>query len=61
MLIPERMILVLTKIIIKNFKSFKNETIIDFTKTNYTFLSDTNAADNGVLKGAMFVGANASG
>jgi AAA15 family ATPase/GTPase len=51
----------LAKIIIKNFKSFKNETIIDFIKTNYTFLSDTNAADNGVLKSVMFVGANASG
>lgn len=51
----------LSKIILKNFKSFKNETTIDFKKTNYTFLSDTNVADNEVLKGTMFVGANASG
>lgn len=51
----------LAKIIIRNFKSFKNETTLDFTKTNYTFLSDTNVANNGVLKGTMFVGANASG
>ncbi len=51
----------LAKIIIRNFKSFKNETTLDFTKTNYTFLSDTNVAKNGVLKGTMFVGANASG
>jgi AAA15 family ATPase/GTPase len=51
----------LKKLIIKNFKSFKNETTIDFTKTNYTFLSDINVADIGILKGALFVGANASG
>jgi AAA15 family ATPase/GTPase len=51
----------LAKIIIKDFKSFRNETIIDFTKTNYSFLSDKNVADNGVLKSMMFVGANASG
>ncbi len=51
----------LSKIIIKGFRSFKNETKIDFTRTNYTFLSDTNVADNDILKGIMFVGANASG
>jgi len=51
---------VLSKIVLKNFKSFKNRTEIDFTKTNYKFL-DTNVASNGVLKGVMFVGANASG
>ena len=50
----------LSKIVLKNFKSFKNRTEIDFTKTNYKFL-DTNVASNGVLKGVMFVGANASG
>lgn len=51
----------LSKIVMRNFKSFKDETTIDFTRTNYTFLSEINMADNGVLKGAMFVGANASG
>lgn len=51
----------LAKIIMNNFKSFKNETVIDFTKTNYTFLSDINVVHNGILKGALFVGANASG
>jgi hypothetical protein len=51
----------LSKIVLENFKSFKNKTEIDFTKTNYKFLSDTNIANNGVLKGLMFVGANASG
>ncbi|MDQ2087920.1 ATP-binding protein [Herbivorax sp. ANBcel31] len=50
----------LTKLRIKNFKSFKNDTIIDFTKTNYKILSDTNTY-NDVLKGGIFVGANASG
>lgn len=51
----------LSKIVMKNFKSFKNETIIDFTKTNYAVLHDTNVAENGVLKGTILVGANASG
>lgn len=45
---------------INNFKSFKNETKIDFEKTNYQILSDTNTK-NDILKGMMFVGANASG
>lgn len=50
----------LEKIIINNFKSFKKETIIDISKTNYTSLSE-NVSDNGILKGCIFVGANASG
>lgn len=50
----------LTKITLDNFKSFKNKTVVDLTKTNYTILSQ-NVADNGVLKGCIFVGANASG
>lgn len=50
----------LTKITLDNFKSFKNSTTIDLMKTNYTILSQ-NVADNGVLKGCIFVGANASG
>ena len=51
----------LSKIILNNFKSFKNKTEIDFTKTNYRFLTDTNVSDNGIIKGCLFVGANASG
>lgn len=51
----------LLKIILSNFKSFKNKTEIDFTKTNYKFLGDTNVTTSGILKGSMFVGANASG
>lgn len=50
----------LTKIVLDNFKSFKNKTVVDLTKTNYTILPQ-NVADNGVLKGCIFVGANASG
>lgn len=50
----------LTKITLDHFKSFKNKTTIDLTKTNYTILPQ-NVADNGVLKGCIFVGANASG
>ncbi len=45
----------------RNFKSFKYETTIDFTKTNYKVLDIPNVSDIGVLKGMMFVGANASG
>ena len=50
----------LTQITLDNFKSFKNKVTIDLTKTNYTILPQ-NVADNGVLKGCIFVGANASG
>lgn len=50
----------LTKIRIKNFRSFKNETIIDFSATKSAMLKDTNI-ENGVLKGCLFVGGNASG
>jgi AAA15 family ATPase/GTPase len=50
----------LTKITLHNFKSFKNTETIDLTKTNYIILPQ-NVADNGVLKGCIFVGANASG
>ncbi len=50
----------LTKITMKNFKSFKNTVTVDLMKTNYSILSQ-NVADNGVLKGCIFVGANASG
>ena len=50
----------LTKITLDNFKSFKNTETIDLMKTNYTILPQ-NVADNGVLKGCIFVGANASG
>lgn len=50
----------LTKLIIKNFKSFKNETTIDLRRTEYEALEKSNI-NNGVLKSILFVGANASG
>lgn len=50
----------LTKVKLKNFKSFKEETIFDFTATKYSMLKDENTVD-GVLKGCMFAGGNATG
>ncbi len=50
----------LTKITLDNFKSFKNTVSVDLMKTNYSILPQ-NVAENGVLKGCIFVGANASG
>ena len=43
-----------------NFKSFKNRTKFSLEKTNYKMLSSTNV-NKDILKGIMFVGANASG
>ena len=43
-----------------NFKSFKNKTKFDLEKTNYQTLASTNLQGN-LLKGLMYVGANASG
>jgi AAA15 family ATPase/GTPase len=51
----------LTKIEIENFKSFKNKTIVDFRSTNYKILRERNVSQDGILKGGIFVGANASG
>lgn len=45
---------------VNNFKSFCKKTKFDLEKTNYQMLSGTNVKD-GILKGLMFVGANASG
>ena len=50
----------LEKIIINNFKSYKNATEVSFSKTNYSILPQ-NVNEDGILKGAIFVGANASG
>ena len=50
----------LEKVIVKNYKSLKNETIIDFTADKYAPLSDTHVKD-GMLKGLFFFGANSSG
>ena len=45
---------------VENFKSFKERTRISLEKTNYRVLSETNIKDS-ILKGVLFVGANASG
>lgn len=50
----------LKKYCVENFKSFKNKTIVDLERTNYKVLDETNV-DGDMLKGALFVGANASG
>lgn len=50
----------LKKITLDNFRSFKDRVTVELAKTSYNMLSH-NAADNGVLKGCIFVGANGSG
>lgn len=50
----------LSYIILENFKSFKEKTVIDLRKTNYTILPQ-NVSQNDILKGVTFVGANGSG
>ncbi|MCI9210084.1 MAG: ATP-binding protein [Eubacterium sp.] len=47
------------KITIKNFKCFKNETVLDLKKTNYKLLEQNTCGK--FLKGLLFVGENASG
>lgn len=44
---------------IQGFKSIKNATEVDLKKTQYQTLEKINVC-NGILKGCMFVGANAS-
>lgn len=51
----------LVKLSMKNFKSFVQRTIIDLNATGYEILSETNKTKNNILKGAIFVGGNASG
>lgn len=51
----------LTGIKLYNYTTFINETIFDFNATNYKILEKTNVGSNRVLKGAIFVGENASG
>lgn len=51
----------LTRLEIENFMSFKNRTILDLKSTNYKILNQTNLSDDGILKGAIFVGGNATG
>lgn len=51
----------LTSITLKDYTTFISETTFDFTATNYKILEETNVGKNRVLKGALFVGENASG
>lgn len=51
----------LIKMYLTNFLSFLNRTEFDFTASKYSILSETNVIDNAVLKGALFIGPNASG
>ena len=49
----------LKRMVISNFKCFKNKTVFDFRKTNYKILEQNTHGK--ILKGALFVGGNASG
>lgn len=51
----------LTKMYLTNFLSFNERTEIDFAASKYSILGKTNVNENEVLKGALFVGPNASG
>ena len=45
---------------IKNYRSIRDEVIIDFSSTKYSMLKDSNVY-NAVVKGALFAGGNATG
>lgn len=49
----------LRKVVVKNFKCYKNETVFDFKRTNYKLLEQNTKGK--LLKGVLFVGDNASG
>lgn len=51
----------LTKMYLTNFLSFRERTEIDFTASKYSILGKTNVYENEILKGALFIGPNASG
>lgn len=50
----------LTKMYLTNFMSFSERTEFDFTASKYSILGETNVYSD-VLKGALFIGPNASG
>ena len=50
----------LTKMYLTNFLSFMERTEFDFTSSKYSILGKTNVY-NDILKGALFIGPNASG
>ena len=51
----------LTKMYLTNFLSFKERTEFDFVASRYSILDKTNVYNNEVLKGTLFIGANAVG
>ena len=51
----------LSKMYLTNFLSFKQRTEFDFTASKYSILKKTNVSTNDILKGALFIGPNASG
>ena len=51
----------LTSITLKEYTTFIKETTFDFKATNYKILENTNVGTNRILKGALFIGENASG
>ena len=53
-------LIMLTKVILENFKSFKHKRIFDLESSKYQILQDSNVKD-GILKGALIVGPNATG
>lgn len=51
----------LAKMYLTNFLSFKERTEIDLTASKYSILGKTNVYKSEILKGALFIGPNASG
>ena len=51
----------LQKMVLTNFLSFRERTEFDFTPSRYGILNKTNVSSTDVLKGALFIGPNASG
>jgi len=51
----------ISRITLQNFKSFKERTTIDLKRTSYKILEQTNVSKDQILKGALFVGGNATG
>lgn len=51
----------ITKMYLTNFLSFLERTGFDFTASKYNILQESNVYDSSILKGALFIGPNASG
>lgn len=51
----------LAKMYLTNFLSFKERTEMDLTASKYSILGKTNVYKSEILKGALFIGPNASG